>query len=192
MYPLASDVSALVAQMGASDLGDMSFVLDAAIQRFEALTGYQFVAESVDSEATYDPPSLVSGFVLELPCGYVSVSAVEINGAALTATEYDLLPLNAAYYRRPYTELRFRSHPGSAPASITVTGRRGYSVECPADVKLAITRDAACYALTGTALGLVDASKLKQGPVEIDTGGMSRLVSWRTDYEATVTRYRRV
>lgn len=171
-YPTASEVSEQLTAAGLPIPVGLDRILGAVISDFEAKTGFVPFAESTDTvEVTFDPPNLIPGYVLDLLGGFWSVDSVEIDGTALTTDEYDLLPLDAAIRGVGWNAIRFRNHPGSEPASIVVTGKRGYAQNCPDDVYLAILDEATGRAIVRGSAGTFIATEIKQGQVTVKGGG---------------------
>lgn len=99
----------------------------AARREFERRTGFApFIAAATPVTRTYSPPD--DGVrLLDLGTGFVSVSAVVVDGITLTSAEYALLPESAPVDGEPYTMLRFACRQYARPGGISIAGRAGYT-----------------------------------------------------------------
>jgi hypothetical protein len=107
------------------------------------------------------------------------------------ATDYDLLPHNAALDGEPYTHLRVTpdgsySFPVGVEKGVKILGKFGYctAANCPADVMLACTIQSAFLLMSSkAALGIVGGGEMGQ---EI------RLSRWHPLVTTLMAKYRRV
>lgn len=185
-YPTATDLSVRLVATGIfsnpptvlQQMLDMESAAGAAATEWERMTGYEpFLATATVAPAA-DPtyhftPDL--SCTLDLEGGFVSISAVSVNGIATTLnTEYRTMPQNAALKGKPITYLQFTPYyrlpfpalPGQV-GSVAVSGVRGYSLTVPDDAWEAIMSIACGRMIPGVSHlfsgGLV---KIKQADVE--------------------------
>ncbi len=141
-YPNSSDLLILLQGIGALNappsaaqqaLLDSQDFVQQAIDLWEEKTGYiPFLADTEETDWWFE-----SDFssCIDMQGGFVSISAVELNGTAMTLNrDYRTMPRNAVAERKPITYLEWCGYVRPFPAlpdqksSLKVTGLRGYSV----------------------------------------------------------------
>lgn len=137
-------------------------------EEFEQRTGWggYFVAQSATFYYTLSNQDKV---VFDMPV--ISVSALSLDGTSKTEnTDFWLTPANGT--RKYVGELA--GVISTAQRGAVVTGYHGYALACPTDVNIAIAE--CCLAVLRDRQQLIssvpfgqDFSKIKQGPVEIET-----------------------
>lgn len=191
-WPTGSDVAAFLKAMDVDiDAAEAQALADAAVEAWNDATGYHpFLSSGASETVTYDPPG-TSGIpaILDLRGGFVSISAVAVDGAAQTAgTDYYPLPSG----RVPITSLAFRTSVYGEPGSISVTGVKGYSATLSASDWLAVRGHAAAMAVQiQSAAGGV--RRVKAGPVETEfdtTAGRDSVTRWMDTFKKAAARYR--
>lgn len=210
-YPVDADVVAFIAAAGIalpSGMAALEGYAEAANREFEQETGWPpFLADADDSTRTFDPPGphLTGGGyaqtrggrrVLALRAGLVSLTSIDCGGI-LPATQYRLLPLNAAVQGKPSSIIEFLVPIFGQAGSVLVTGRWGYSVTVPEDVFQAILRIAASNALKD----LSEANNI-QNPIKWNRGEVGESFDpdrygkagsqWRGYVDRTISRYKRI
>ncbi len=201
-YPTEEELGTFLVAAGlastAPDTGVLGPYIQQAVDQFERSTGWvPFLEEASAHDYYFDAPEW--GASLDLLSGFTTITAVvtgyspESSGNTLTLNEdYYLVAYNAALDGSPFTKIDFRSTPPSGMRSIVVTGKKGFASSIPADVYQAVLQRAAGNAaafLYPSAL----ASKIKQGPVEIDFGGAGgRAESFGSSFQSAVSRYTRI
>lgn len=181
-WPTTSDVEAAVAAFGASVPAgfDTAGALAVAIETVERVTGWSPIEpDASDVEVFVDPTFGVS---VPLPCGFVSITSVEVDGVTLTANEdYCLEPTGAPTRNQPYSWLRMartdysaamslRTSPG-APGTIKVTGKRGYAAAIPQAFANAAVMLAASEAIKASQGVNGPITELQQGLLKVKYGG---------------------
>lgn len=195
-YPTTANVSAYLEEQGLTVPANLAGILAGVIKDWERrVGGGPFLAQSSSSSKTFDPPYLDREYILDLGCGFISVSGITIDSVTVASTEYDLLPLDAPEKGEGYTQVRFKFHPGTLQSSVIVSGIKGRYSECPADVFDAILNQVAGKAIPAGVQGVGVASTIKQGPVTLNVGagdsGMAGKASvWAKEYRSLVTGYR--
>ncbi|TXH54538.1 MAG: hypothetical protein E6Q97_10675 [Desulfurellales bacterium] len=205
-YPTAAEVTDRCAELGFTAPAGVDSILAAVIADWKRQTGYRdFLTTGADADYTYDPPYLIRDYVLDLERGFVSFTAIEINGTELTETDdYDLLPLDVtaasiAAGGAGWREVRFKTHPGDKQASVTITRTARLYAVIPGDVYQAILDEAAgrCYSMSSAAGAGI--SSVKQGAVSVTYDstadsmgrtGFARIAA--AQFENTVWRYKRM
>lgn len=115
-------------------LFDLQLAVGAAAEWWQDATGYRpFLADSVETTHYFEPDGSKT---VDLKGGFVSISAIAVNGNAITLnTGYRVMPPNAIANVRPITYLKFDTYyqpiwsyyaplPGNQ-APVSVTGIRG-------------------------------------------------------------------
>jgi hypothetical protein len=130
----------------------------AAADEWEMRTGWHpFIASGTTTqEVLIDHEAIAGNGIIRLPSGLLSVSAVTLNGVAVSDWEnrYILQPLNASTRGKPFTELQdiygYRGGYGypTRPGRLAITGVWGYAITCPRDVWIALLRAAAVNVLS--------------------------------------------
>lgn len=130
-YPVAADLNALLVACGFTApqiaLQDLEAKCLSASSRWEKESGYKpFLAETQDSESTYDAPR---GRTLELRGGLVALTKLEVNEIEwIEGEDFRLYPTDAPHFGEPYTEIKFlRCVP--IHTDVVITGKRGYTTE---------------------------------------------------------------
>lgn len=193
-YPTVAEISSALTEQGVAVPSTLDQIVAAAISDFEQGTGYvPFLGSATEESRTYDPPYKAQDLTLNLKGGFWAIESVVISDVTLAAEYYDLLPLNAEADGRGYNEIRFRVHPGYEPASVVVTGKRGYAEELPDDVYQAIFDEAQRRAVLKSQSGGEQVSEVKQGLVTIKlaSGSTSSLEDIESRYAQKVLDYRR-
>ena len=197
-YPTENDIQSILGAIDVEEPPELATIVAGVVGDWKVRTGHrQFLAAATASTRAYDPPYDVRGFVLSLGTGFVTIDSVEIADAELDATEYDLLPLNAAADGRGWSEIRFRGHPGFEPASIGVTGRVGLYAELPPDVYSVLVGEMVRRAVNASPNQTLTASRIRQGGVDVEfptgIGGQTiRLSDAEGAFRSAVMRYRRI
>lgn len=194
-YPTTAEVSTVLSEQGITPPSTLDKIVNAAIADFEAQSGYApFLGATAAADWTFDPPSKIPGFILDLEGGFWDVDAIVIGETTLTTDDYDLLPLNAASESRGWNEIRFLFHPGFTPASVVITGKRGYAEELPDDVYEAILGEILRRATLKASAGGERPTGVKQGLVTIKlaSGENSTLEEAQEQYDSTILKYRRM
>lgn len=153
--------------------------LDAAISRFEKITGYSpFLADADNVNVLVDPsfsPSII------LPCGFVSIAEISDDGVALTPNEdWWPGPTGAPDRNAPYTFvtlatstyariMSLANSPGH-PAQLTIQGKRGYADPLPADAYEAVLLMTVASVMRVSDGGTGGISELKQQNLSIKYG----------------------
>ncbi len=194
-YPTAADVTVALQDQGLPIPSTLETLVAAVVSDFEDRTAYRpFLASDTATDRTFDPPYRVGGYILDLEGGFVTVDSIKINDQTLSATYYDLLPLNSED-GRGWDQVRFKCHPGFCPASIVVTGKRGLFVEVPDDAYMAILEEAMARAIPAAQQGTGVQKRVKQGGFEVEYDESSHLTKidlFHGNFEATVASYRRI
>lgn len=195
-YPTTANVSAHLEGQGLTVPENLSGILAGVIKDWERrIGGGPFLAQNAASSKTYDPPYRDRDYILDLECGFISVSGITIDSVTVASTEYDLLPLDAPEKGEGYTQVRFKFHPGTLQSSVIVSGVKGRYSECPADVFDAILNHAAGKAIPAGVQGVGVASTIKQGPVTLnvgagDSGMAGKSAAWEKEFRSLITGYR--
>jgi hypothetical protein len=126
-----------------SDDSVIEILIEAASRYIDRETGQRFYLNAAD-ETRYYTPEDGDAFSIDIdPLGSLTSISVDYSGTrsytALTATDYDLLPINAALDEIPYTCIEINSMLSTAyfphyKKSVQVIGKFGYP-ECPMEVK---------------------------------------------------------
>lgn len=193
-YPTEAEVSSALTEQGVTVPSTLSQIIAAVITEFEYDTGYvPFLGSGTEESRTYDPPYKAQDLHLSLKGGFWEIESVALAGVTLDDEYYDLLPLNAVADGRGFNEIRFKIHPGYAPASVVVTGKRGYAEELPDDVYQALFDEAQRRAILKSQAGGEQVTEVKQGQmvVKLASGAMSSLEEIEARFEQTVLDYRR-
>lgn len=106
--------------------------IEAVETYIERLTGRVFIADSVASERVYDGNN--DSHLLIDDC--VDIDKVEIDDVEVVSTDYKTYPANSV--RKNKIKLLY-NYFTRGDQNITITGKWGYSVAVPADIKLAAT-----------------------------------------------------
>lgn len=164
--------------------------IDAATAKWEQTTGWRpFLAPAEDETRVYREwhPAL-----LDLKGGFVSITSVRFDSEPADAVEhldYDLKPDASS----PIRYLRLWRLPAR---SITVVGKPGYSVDCPADVKRALL----CYGASQIATllnGTGQVVEVRQGDVAYkyaegsSVNPTTQYSQWLLDFHTTAKAYSR-
>jgi hypothetical protein len=198
-YPTESEVTTKMVELGLTVPSNIAGILAGVIEDFEQLTGYvPFLADASDTVWDFDPPYLAKDLTLDLAGGFTAITSITINGSAIDSTGYDKLKLNAADESQGWTSIRFRSHPGTTPASVQITGKRGLYTAIPNAVYEAILAEATGRASLSVAGASGDVTKVKMGQMEVTMGASDS--QGRTGYaktaaaqfERVIMRYRRL
>lgn len=155
-YPTENDVRDLLSAGGVdtSAIVDptMRHILGWAVGEWEHMTGwFPFIGDTADVTRRYDPPGpdphttgyfmARGGFVtMKLNAGLLSVTSLTIGktvftpGTVLTKdVDYFLLPFDAPFKHKPYTEIRFAYPIWGISGSIEIVGKWGYWTDIDAD-----------------------------------------------------------
>jgi hypothetical protein len=201
-WPSEAEVGAAMVAAGLVDTApaDLQDYIDAALEEFEDRTGFRPFLQGSSAAWRFDPPEF--GQRLELRAGYTEItevrtglSATNATGTVLTVEEdYILLPYDARARNRPFTAIQFLASTGTGDKSIKVTGKKGFHNEIAEDAWLAVLGRAAVLAVEDLTSSGGEASRIKQGQVEIQYGedGGSILSKWNDRFDCTVGRYQRV
>jgi hypothetical protein len=195
-YPTSAEVSARLTAEGINVPANVGYITEAAISRFESLTGYiPFLGDAAPTSWTYDPP-LNTPF-MSLDGGFWDVDSIVVDGTTFTLNDdYILLPLNAAGRGRGWDAVEFRKHPGTERISVVVTGKRGYAEELPYDAYEAIMSLAIAMSVAPSLQGTFGAfSRIKQGSVEVEGGNAeesSKASMYAKQFMSVVTKYKRI
>lgn len=173
-FASVEEISNALIEQGVTPPSGLASIRAAVIRDWNLKTDYvPFLGAANVTEHTYDPPFKIRDFTLDLGGGFWQVDSVALNGTVLTAgTDYDLLPLDAANLGRGWDKLRFRNHPGYAPSSIVIEGKRGYAENLPDDVYEATSNEMCRRAVAKSQDAIAsDLQEIKQGPVTIKLEG---------------------
>ncbi len=187
-YPTAADVQTGIEEQGLTAPSNLAQIVDGVIADFKRKTGHNWIlADAAASTWAFDPPYTDRGFVLDFKGAFVSVTSISIDGSAVDADGYDLLPLSAAGESRGWTEVRFHRHPGSLPASVSVVGKRGLYSLLPDDLYDALFNRMMRKGIASASQGLGPVQRVKQGGVEVEfatgkDGQVLKLSDWDSDY----------
>ncbi len=194
-HPTTAEVSTVLSEQGIAPPSTLDKIVNAVITDFEAQTGYApFLGSSTAADWTFDPPSKIPGFILDLEGGFWDIDEIVIGETTLTTDDYDLLPLNAANESRGWNEIRFLFHPGFEPAGVVITGKRGYAEELPDDVYEAEFNEMLRRAtLKAMSAGGERPTEVKQGmmTVKLASGENSTLEEAQEQFDSTILKYRR-
>lgn len=202
-WPTSAEMQSFFESQGLtfSDTALLDTAVSAAVQRWEMRTGFKPFRSTTSATYKFDPPQYGGG-VLDLKGGFVSVTAVRTGiayqdtGDLLTeGRDYQLRPLNAAEEGVPYSEIYFLASPGAGPASISVTGERGYSDGVPEDAWLAVRGDAFAQIVFDILEGYSVAQEETQGPVKVkydNDQGRSKIDRMQKAAKDAAARYKRV
>jgi hypothetical protein len=191
--PTTSDLTARLTSYGVdtpSDL-DLSGALAMATQEFYNRSGRgAFVGDTSTTAIRLDPPRNYNQRVrVEIPdmwalteirIGYSSTSA----GTALTEwDDYTILPQNRTVVGKPVECIEFLTYVPWDAGNIKITGKLGYSSDCPPRAFQGILDGASMYALIQAAGTDGATAQRKQG---------NRLIAYQTDpMSSTVERCRK-
>ncbi|RYG36107.1 hypothetical protein EON81_10710 [bacterium] len=201
-YPDGAALTAYLASQGLPAPSDPQSVIDGVIADWETDTGWRpFLAESTVRGWRYNPP-IGGSYRLDLEAGFAEIAEVRLDatrssdGVLLYDDQFELEPLNAPMVGRPATTIRFLMYPGERPGSVLVKGRKGWGDVLPANATEAILHKAAALALPGLLKGASGAATQEEiGDRKIvydTTAGRGKADRWMAEYDAAVTRYRRV
>lgn len=198
-YPSVGDLTTFLAGQGLDAPSNLEAIVKGVIAEFERGTGYKpFLAAAAAVTVTFDPPYRIKDYILDLEGAFATITAVEIDDDALTVTDdYLKLPLNAAIEDpvRGWDEIKFLYHPGSKPASVEVTGRRGLYLALPDDVYLGLFNEMAACAIPASMQGPSMVQRIKQGGVDIEfdnEAGRSKIDRWHKEFTDLKIAYRRI
>lgn len=164
--------------------------ITAAIAKWEQLTGWKpFLAPAEDESRIYREwqPAL-----LDLKGGYVSITSVTFDDEGTPGTvnlDYDLKPDGST----PTRWLRLWRLPAR---KITVVGRPGYAVDCPADVRKALLAYGAAQVAT-LLNGTGQLVSIRQGDVQYTyaPGGAdnptTQYAQWHLEFSQAAKAYSR-
>ncbi len=180
-WPTTSELSEYLTGFGIASVPagvSLQDELDAAVDAMRRYLGRTYLQASSASK-DYNPPRTGT---LDLGGVFTAITSVKVGksnssaGTALT-DQVDYWPKP---FGGPYTYIEFRDAQYGEPESIEVTGTPGESATIPVDLWKAV-RDFAASSVYGVAsiAGTVtpQASKIKQGPVDIEFRGSSSKVS---------------
>lgn len=193
-YPTTTDVESILTGLALSAPSNLATILAGVVSDFEGKTGYRpFLADTTPTEWTFDPPYKDGSYILDLAGAFIDVDEVAIDGSAIDAEAYNLLPLNAAGESRGWNAIRFLMHPGTVPASITVTGKRGLYEEIPDDVFDAIANECAGRSIPFAVSGTGIEKRVKQGMREVEydskDGEYGKARLWAKQFTSTIRKY---
>lgn len=171
-YPDGNALAAELERLGMPAPANVDSIAAGAASEFERLTGWvPFLADSESSTVAFDPPELVPGYILDLGCAFWTVDSVSLDGSALTQSDDYVLRKMSASSPLGYTAIQFKFNPGGKIQSVSVTGRKGLIASIPDDVYQAILGRGVAVAASHSQVSALDASRIKQGPVEMEFGG---------------------
>lgn len=207
--PTSADVVAALASAGVTATeGDCDLALAAAIEQWEAESGYSpFVASDTATEGRLYVPSSGTHTVISLGGGILPTGTITLSlaGEALDSTAYILKPESASRTGKPYTYLKLLTRAVEADSgALTLSGRWGYCADdaVPSLVISALVGKAALEVAeplqSASARGGDGAvyTKVGQGTVDLDLATsaaerMAALEGWKAQWEKTARIYRR-
>lgn len=184
-WPTTTELSTRLTEDGFTSLpstATLQAALDTGKGNWEEETGFiPFLASGAHVARYFDPPGPPAsarnairggGRVLHLQGGFAALTHIKVNGVAYTAgTDCYLRPNNAALKLKPYTSIEFITDIWGMPQCIEISAQWGWWTTIPANAWEAVMQEAK-YLLAPTLLqkASVGASRIKQGPVEVEYG----------------------
>jgi hypothetical protein len=137
-WPTTAELTTRLTEAGitAPSTATMQAVINAGIQRFEAMTRFfPFLSTGSDETRRFTPPQ--SSF-LKLKAGLITLTSLTTHvspsssGSALTVNEdFWLMPEDAAERGEPYRWIHFRSWQHGQPRSLVLVGKWGFGLTVP-------------------------------------------------------------
>lgn len=180
-YPGASDLTVALAARGieVDEGANLDLIMAVAAKSFEADTGFRpFLADASASARLF---GLREGSILFLKSGIPTTSGlvVSIDGdTQVENTDFFLLRPADGMPDWPYTQIHFQFNLDVNPDDISVTAKWGFATELPDIAKHAIIAKGMAEYLrdveNAVVSGAGSASRIKQGPVEIELGASTQ------------------
>lgn len=185
------------AGFGGATESDVRGMASAAAVEWERATGWRpFRADDLAATYAYDPPT--HGLWLELGTAFLTITQVKVNvthddptGVTLVEGRDYLLETSQGVVQR----LRFDTAFCRSPKSVRVTGRRGYCIDLPDDVFVAILARAASNASPSVQGSPGPVKRVEQGPVRYEyalEAGRAQTDRWDQQFARAVARYQRI
>lgn len=165
--------------------------IESAISNWEKTTGWQPFL-NLDEDDTDRVFRHLTGSLCDFNGGFASIDEIKYDDDTEAATEHDdyVLYPEHSYPKRFLKCLTFPSR------KITVTGKFGYCIELPDDVKQAILAFGAAQVATQLN-GTGQMVKIKQGDVEYQyaegssVNPTTQYAQWTTQFKTVAARYRK-